>query len=325
MNWSQLRTVLWLRWRLTRNQWSRAGQLSAIIMSIATVIGLVMGVAAGIAGVVGGAVLLKNGSPTVLLLLWDALIGIFLFLWFLGVLTEIQRPESIDLGKLLHLPISLRGVFFFNYLASHLTLSMVLFVPAAAGLCVGLAWSKGPLMILLGLSVAGFVFMVTAWTYCLRGWLISLMTNQRRRRTIIATVTVVFVLIAQLPNLYINLLQNPDRKNKTRTHQVAPRTQGQARQEPTLPDVVLRAHTYVPFLWPAKGAMALAEGHAWPAVLGAFGGFFLGTLGLARAYRSTVRFYRGGQTAKPPKRLSQADTSKNPSAKLAGSSSAMGA
>ena len=33
--------------------------------------------------------------------------------------------------------------------------------------------------------VLGFVFMVTAWTYCVRGWLAALMVNKRRRRAIV--------------------------------------------------------------------------------------------------------------------------------------------
>jgi Na+/melibiose symporter-like transporter len=36
MNWTQIRTVLWLRWRLTRNQWSRGGQLNAVLTMIAS-------------------------------------------------------------------------------------------------------------------------------------------------------------------------------------------------------------------------------------------------------------------------------------------------
>ena len=37
MNWEQLKTVLWLRWRLTRNQWARSGGLGA---AIAVLVGL---------------------------------------------------------------------------------------------------------------------------------------------------------------------------------------------------------------------------------------------------------------------------------------------
>ena len=59
-------------------------------------------------------------------------------------------------------------------------------------------------MLLLLPLVLGFVFMITAWTYCLRGWLAALMVNKRRRRTVIVWVTMVFVLLCQLPNLVFN-------------------------------------------------------------------------------------------------------------------------
>ena len=49
-------------------------------------------------------------------------------------------------------------------------------------------------MVLLVPLALGIVFMITAWTYCLRGWLAALMVNKRRRRTVIVWVTIVFVL-----------------------------------------------------------------------------------------------------------------------------------
>jgi hypothetical protein len=62
------------------------------------------------------------------------------------------------------------------------------------------------------------------------------------------------------------------------------------------------AHHYVPFLWTANGAMSLAKGNTWPAVLGVAGSFLIGGLGLRRAYRSTIRFYQGQATIKRSKR-----------------------
>ena len=53
--------------------------------------------------------------------------------------------------------------------------------------------------------VVGSIFMVTAWTYCLRGWLVALMSNPRRRRAVIAAMTFIAVMMGQLPNL-LNLV-----------------------------------------------------------------------------------------------------------------------
>ena len=122
MHWSQLQTMLWLRWRLTRNQWSRSGRLSVGISIAVTVILLVIGLGGGIGGLVVGVVFgLEEVSPAMLLVMYDVLAVAFLFFWMIGILSTIQRSESIDIGKILHLPVSLKGVFVLNYLASHVT------------------------------------------------------------------------------------------------------------------------------------------------------------------------------------------------------------
>ena len=60
-------------------------------------------------------------------------------------------------------------------------------------------------MIPLWLSM---VFMVSAWTYLLRGWLATLMTNPReRRRTVVMGITAAFILISQAPNIYFNVIK----------------------------------------------------------------------------------------------------------------------
>ena len=127
MNWSQFRTIIWLRWRLSRNQWSRGGKLNAVLTLIITVIGLALSFAGGFAGLVGGALVLSKAPLPVILIVWDLVFGIFLFMWLAGIVSEIQRAETIDISRLLHLPISLRNVFVINYLASHLTFSIIFF------------------------------------------------------------------------------------------------------------------------------------------------------------------------------------------------------
>src|SRR4030065_2337238 len=104
MNWSQLRTIIWLRWRLTRNQWSRGGQLNAVLTIIITFIGLALGFASGIAGLLLGTFALSKAPPPVMLIVWDLIIGVFLLLWLAGVVSEIQRSETIDIRRRVHLP-----------------------------------------------------------------------------------------------------------------------------------------------------------------------------------------------------------------------------
>jgi len=240
-----------------------------------------------------------------MLLVWDVIIFIFLFLWMLGVVAEIQRSETIDLGRLLHLPVSLKWIFVVNYVASHVTLSIIVFLPGALGLCAGLLWGKGWAMILMVPLVLGFVLMITALTYCLRGWLVSLMVNKRRRRSILMGVTLAAVLLGQLPNLYFNVILRKDRHRADPSQPAERDHQSSAQENPgghrLLSPGFLEAHQYVPPLWVANGAMRLAEGNAWPAIWGALAVLVIGAAGLARAYRSTIQFYLGQE--KPLKKL----------------------
>jgi hypothetical protein len=57
-----------------------------------------------------------------------------------------------------------------------------------------------------------FLLMITALTNQFQGWLASIMVNKRRRRTVVMGLTFGIVLIAQLPNLVINVIQ-PWKKN----------------------------------------------------------------------------------------------------------------
>jgi ABC-2 type transport system permease protein len=297
MDWNQLRTIVWLRWRLAKNQWSRRGQLNAVLIIIAAVAVLVSGLVSGLAGILIGFFVLGEKSPTGLLIAWDAFTCVFLFAWMIGLVSEIQRSETIDISRMLHLPVSLRDIFRVNYLASHLTISVILFLPLVLGLCLGLILGGRWLMILMFPLVLGFVFMITAWTYCLRGWLAALMVNKRRRRAIIAGVTFSFILLSQLPNFISNLTRD-HKRHRPRTTKSVPvdeRTdrRPEGRERKSLPNSVLLVHKVVPFLWVGNGAMSLGMGNALPAVLGAAGAFGIGGLGLRRAYRSTLRLYQG--------------------------------
>ena len=91
------------------------------------------------------------------------------------------------------------------------------------------------------------------------------MVNQRRRRAVIVGVTLVFVLLAQTPNLVINVWigRNPHESS------ALDKPETKARIE----RAVRIAHVVVPVLWLPNGARELAEGRWWPALLGAVGAF----------------------------------------------------
>ena len=305
MNWEQLKTVLWLRWRLTRNQWARSGGLGAIIAVLAGLGAFVMGGLCFVGALLGAAFGLAQASPTVIMGIWFGVTVGFLFFWMIGLLTELQRSETIDLQRLMHLPVALGQMFVVNYLVSHFALSIIVVVPIMLGLGIGLVIARGPEMVLLVPLALSMVFMITAWTYCLRGWLAAMMTNPRRRRTVIMGITFMFILLSQGPNLYFNVIHRQDHHSsqQSTTNQETRRT---AEQEKL--NQLLAAQKFIPPLWLPLGAQGLAEGRALPALLGTLGCLGIGTLGLRRAYRSTVRFYYGETGGKAPVRIKPAGT-----------------
>ncbi len=311
MNWEQFRAILWLRWRLSHNQFTRGSGLGAVVAALA---GVVLGVTAlgvSVGATLAGALALRNASATKLMFVWDGIAVAVLFIWLLSVLAELQRSESIDLTRLLHLPISLKQVFVFNYLVSLVSLGTVIALSGMFGLATGLIFSQGPLFLLALPLVAGFVFMVTAWIYCLRGWLLALMINPRRRRAIIMWITLGIILLGQSPQL-INLAWQRNARAERQARRAAqqqsgePQTPGDHSNAATAGNrnefyvaVAAQIHPWVPLLWLPNGARGLAAGEILPALWGGAGMFALGWLGLHRAYRTTVRFYRGDDRAKP--------------------------
>ncbi len=304
MDWSHLRTILWLRWRLSRNQWSRGGGLNAVLTMVFFIAGVILGFVGAVVGILVGSFPLAKVKPLALLGVWDVVIVGFLFFWLIGLISELQRSETIDIGRMLHLPVHLRDIFIVNYVASHLTGSLILFVPGMLGLSLGLTLSRGPAMLLMIPLVLGLIFTVTAWTYCLRGWLGMLMSNPRRRRAIIAGITFTVIVLSQLPNAVMQWARvDHDKGPGIRVGSPAPPSEQSeeipARSvKPTIPGFLLTAHKIVPFLWVGNGAKSLAQGDVLPALLGAAGTIGLGALGLRRAYRSTVRFYQGQAVSK---------------------------
>jgi len=303
MNWSQLKTILWLRWRLTRNQWARSGGLGAVIAVLAGLGAFVMGGLCFVGALLGAAFGLPQASPLVIMGIWFGVTAAFLFFWLIGLLAELQRSETIDLQRLMHLPVALGQMFVVNYLVSHFALSIIVGVPIMLGLGIGLVFARGLEMVLLIPLALSMVFMITAWTYCLRGWLATLMTNPRRRRSIIMGITFAFILLSQGPNLYFNVIHredfHPNRQSTTSQEARRPVEREKLNQ-------LLAAQKFIPPLWLPLGAQGLAEGRVLPALLGTLGCLGLGALGLRRAYRSTVRFYYGETGGMAPAQIKPA-------------------
>jgi len=259
------------------------------------------------------------------MLIWDGIVIAFLFFWMTELLIELQRSELLSLDKFLHLPVSLGSAFMINYVGSISSAGAIVFLPLMIGLAIGLVFSKGPGMIVLFPLIAAFALMVTAVTHQFRGWLASLMVNQRRRRTIISVATLMFVLIVQIPNI-VNFtsrgwrnrpgserggqitkqIQELDRQLATReiTPEEHDRRVNELRPPPEenwsfIQQTAGTLNRFIPLGWLPYGVASAFEGKLLPGALGTIGLALIGAGSLRRSYLTTMRLYKGDFNARP--------------------------
>jgi len=327
VNLEHLKAFLWLRWRIVVNRNRRAGKGSVVLQGILTAILMAAGVFAFIGGILLGFLALPQTSPEVFMLVWDGVVVAFVFFWMTELLVELQRSELLSLDKFLHLPVSLSTAFLINYIGSITSAGAIVFFPLMIGLAIGLTFAKGVGMLLLFPLIAAFALMVTALTHQFRGWLASLMVNQRRRRTIISLATLTFILIVQTPNLVgfmsgrwrdrpgtgqsvqlageILKLDQARAKNEITRQEYRRRVQelrgpGRAEDWKLVQNVAKVANQIVPLGWLPYGAMAALEGRALPSLLGVLGLTLIGAGSLRRSYGTTMRLYTGQFNAAAP-------------------------
>jgi len=129
----------------------------------------------------------------------------FLSFWALGLLTELQRSDSISYRNLAHLPIPLREVFLFNYLASHDSRSCILFFVSSTSFILGLMLPYGVRMALVIILIVLMIMSITSWTFAFRSWISCLMGNKRKRAQAMMWGTWVIGIIASLPFVFMML------------------------------------------------------------------------------------------------------------------------
>lgn len=327
MNWEHFKAFLWLRWRLIANRNRRAGTVSVILQSIFMAVMAGMGFVTFAVGILLGTLVFGRATPANFVLGWDIIVVAFLLFWLGELLAELQRSELLSLEKFLHLPVSLSSAFLINYAGSLAGFATILFLPLMTGVAIGLVASKGFGMLVVFPILLGFWLMVTALTHQLRGWLASLMVNQRRRRTVITMATFLFILLVQLPNI-IGMtsgrwgrrpgtaisqanqkeIERLDRALATREitteeheRQVrALREPSRAEDRQNLQETLNTVNTYVPLGWLPLGAAAGFEGRSGRALLAAAGLMLIGAGSLRRSYRTTLRLYTGQYGARSP-------------------------
>jgi hypothetical protein len=160
-NWAHLKAFIWLRWRLAVNQTRRSGPGGAVVSGIVTVLMTAGGGVMLVLGFLVGFLALRTGPSKAVMAVWDGAIVGFVFFWLAGLMSELQRSDTLSLDRFLYLPVSPAGAFLINYLGSSVSLSLVLMLPAMTGLAAGLVLSRGPGMLLLFPLVAAFFLMMS--------------------------------------------------------------------------------------------------------------------------------------------------------------------
>ncbi len=326
MNWDQLKTILWLRWRLTINQIKRQGKGWAVIMAVLFWLALIFAASSFFVSLYFGVYLSSKLGPYEWMFVWDGILVSFLGFWIFGLLIELQQSELLSLHKLLHLPISLGGTFVCNYLTSLINFSVAFFVPIMMGLAVALIATQGAAMLVLPPLILTFVLLLSAVTYQFQGWLATMMVNPRRRRAVVATVTLVVILGSQLPNLAHLVFRRTIWKNGTgqpseavftrefhsrvakgeaapeqfpQQLEVFRQEQNRQRREERdqlwarVRSIAATTNAVLPVGWLAYGAKSAGEGNIWPGLLGSCGAAMIAALSLRRSYGTALRIYTG--------------------------------
>ena len=171
MNFSHLRTITWLRWRLFVNSFRKIGRGHKIFSIVILVGSFLTAILMGWAGWSIELSFLTDAPASMYLLIWAGIVVIYLFTWSIGVLTDLQRKEPLTLSKFLHLPVSPANAFVNNFLSSFLSISTILILPVMLGFSLRMVAMFGPRLVPGVLLLMAFVLMVVALTYQFRGWL----------------------------------------------------------------------------------------------------------------------------------------------------------
>src|SRR4051812_20064470 len=96
---AHLEAFLWLRWRLTVNQFKQSGPGGVILSGILTAV-IAAGAAVTLAiGFFAGLVALRTAPAGTVMVVWDGAIVAFTFLWFAGLMAELQRDDALSLDR----------------------------------------------------------------------------------------------------------------------------------------------------------------------------------------------------------------------------------
>ena len=192
---SQLGTLIWLKWRLLRNQLrsSKAvvnklatvlGMLAALVFSFTVAVGLGVAAYALTSPSLMGEVMRRSSRGDIPAaasteFIFFSLIG-FLYLMWAFVPLSIGGSKQFDAGRLLMYPITLRKLFAVDFISELTTLHSIFAIPAILAISIGAGLGSGHLAIALAGAIPATLFGValSKWLSTIIG---SLLQRKRAR------------------------------------------------------------------------------------------------------------------------------------------------
>lgn len=263
MNPSQFIALIRVRFQLTLNQIRKGGAVNSVLFSIALASLVLYVLMSFVMSVVYGAIWLSQASDSSMLLVWNAMVAGFLFLWMFHVMNRVQQNDVISVGKLLHLPITFHGAFLLNYVSSFANLTLLSFAPLFIGLAIAMPFARGGnCAIAIPLSCS-FLLMVTAVTHQLQSWLAEKMQNRKTKGILLSILPLMFLAIFLLFSKVTDSYSISD---------------------------ILRD---VPLGWLPSGIMAANSGSVLTGIWGTAAMSAIGCASLFFAHRSSMRRFTG--------------------------------
>jgi ABC-2 type transport system permease protein len=196
---NQLRTFLWLRWRIRINQLQHGSAIGRALAAVLLACIVMASLCLFLGGFVAGVLVPRFLPQEHYFLLWDGLVVIFSFIWVVHVATDLQRSDAVTFDRILHLPVSFPQAFTINFLSSLCDVHFVCLSAICFGFIFGSGFSLGLHAWLIGIPFIAFLLAITSLTYQLQGWLAAMMSNPRRRQMIMITIPLAIVAITQIP------------------------------------------------------------------------------------------------------------------------------
>ncbi len=272
-----LGAILLLRFRLMLNQSSPGSVLALVVAGMLGLLGLALAMGLGVVCHVVFAVR-RGGPPEVTLLMLDAIAAGLVFLWAMELSFEAQQSSFLDFRKMFHFPVSMRGVFFLNYMASLCSPTLMLYGAAVAGTLAGLRTRHEFSLPAAAVLAVLFYGMGAAWVYWMRGVLARLMSHARWKTWAGMLAMLLLLPVLQLP-VFMAYLGSEGRMLEL--------------LESGHSETILRLHQCLPPAWFSYGLWCLLQGASGEALWYAGAMLPLTGLPLWLGYRGQLRYYLG--------------------------------